>query len=140
VLFTRTGGAKVVVGPDGAPMTVPANTLAFDHASGRRRLLLEGVGTNLFTGSSAPTAAQAITVTAQPYTLSFWGTGAVALSGGASATVTGTGANARTTYTFTPVAGTLTLTPSGSVTNVQVEVGTRASSHIATTAVAASRV
>ncbi|MFG1432857.1 DUF2793 domain-containing protein [Xanthobacter sp. V2C-8] len=139
-IVQRAGGTKTVVSAAGERMTAPANTLAFDYSTGRRRLLLEGAATNLFIGSSAPTAAQAITVTAQPYTLSFWGTGAMALSGAASATVTGTGANARTTYTFTPGAGALTLTPSGSVTNVQLEVGVRASSHIATTAAAASRV
>ncbi|MFG1417159.1 DUF2612 domain-containing protein [Xanthobacter sp. V0B-10] len=135
----RVGAAKVVVGPDGAPMTVSANTLAFDYSSGRRRLLLEGAATNLFVGSAAPAAAQGFTVTAQPYTVSFSGTGAIALSGAASAAVTGTGANVRTTYTFTPTAGALTLTPSGSVTNVQVEVGTRASSYIVTTTAAVTR-
>ncbi|MFG1400325.1 DUF2793 domain-containing protein [Xanthobacter sediminis] len=139
-ILQRTGGAKTVVSAAGERMTAPANTLAFDYSSGRRRLLLEGAATNLFIGSAAPVAAQNITVTAQPYTLSFWGTGAMALSGAASATVAGTGANARTAYTFTPAAGTLTLTPSGSVTNVQLEVGGRASSHIATTSTATARV
>ncbi|MFG1402002.1 DUF2612 domain-containing protein [Xanthobacter sediminis] len=136
----RVGGVKVVTGPTGAPQTVAANMLAFDYATGRRRLLLEGAATNLFVGSSAPTAAQNITVTAQSYTLSFWGTGSITLSGAASVTVAGTGVNVRTTYTFTSAAGALTLTPAGGITNVQIEVGTRASSYIATTTAAATRV
>ena len=61
-LFQRTGATKVVIGADGALSAVAANTLAFDYSTGRRRLLLEGAATNLFIGSSAPTAAQAITV------------------------------------------------------------------------------
>lgn len=46
-LFSRQGGPKWVMGPDGRLKEVPANTLAFDYSSGRRRLLLEGASTNL---------------------------------------------------------------------------------------------
>ncbi len=52
-LFTRSGGAKWVVGPSGALVEVPANALAFDYSSGRRRLLLEKASTNLHLHSSA---------------------------------------------------------------------------------------
>lgn len=138
VLFPRTGGSKVVVGEDGNPATVAADTVAFDYSSGRRRMLLEGTATNLFLNSATATT-QSLTVTAQSYTVSFWGSGSLVLSGAHGHTVTGSGTNVRTSYTFTPAAGTLTLTPSGTVANVQLEIGGVASSYIVTTTAAATR-
>lgn len=139
VLFSRTGDAKWVVSATGEDQQVAANTLAFDYASGRRQLVLEGAATNLSFPSAAPTVAQAITVTAQSYTLSFKGAGTITLSGAATGTVTGAGANRRKTYTFTPAAGTLTLTYSGDVRRVQLETGPIASSYIATTSATVTR-
>ncbi|WP_238120813.1 MULTISPECIES: DUF2793 domain-containing protein [unclassified Xanthobacter] len=136
-LFQRTGSAKMVVAGSGELMQAPANTLAFDYHSGGRRLLLEGAATNLFYPSSAPGAAVSLSVTAQVYTLSFWGTGAMALSGAHVATVSAGGG--RTTYTFTPAAGSLSLTPSGTVLRAQLEVGAIATSYIATTTAAVTR-
>lgn len=93
-------------------------------------LLLEGGRTNYFINSEAP-ATQTITVTARAYTLSFYGTGSVVLSGTATATVNGSGAYpTRTTYTFTPTAGSLTLTLSGTVSYPQLEAGDTATSYI----------
>ncbi|WP_234051822.1 MULTISPECIES: DUF2793 domain-containing protein [unclassified Xanthobacter] len=137
-ILQRAGGTKMVTAASGALMVAPADTVAFDYSSGRRRLLLEGAATNLFLNSAAATT-QSIAVTAQSYTVSFWGAGALALSGAHSATVTGGGATMRTSYAFTPAAGTLTLTPSGTVTKVQLEIGAVASSYIATTTAAATR-
>lgn len=139
-LMTRTGGVKYVINSSGDLEAVPSGTLAFDYASGRRRMVLEGQSTNLVYPSAAPTAAFTLTVTAQPYTVSFWGTGSVVLSGTHSASVTGTGTSARTTYTFTPTAGSLTLTPSGSVTRLQLEATSMATSYIDTTSAAVTRV
>ena len=139
-LFTRSGGTKWVINAAGTLTEVPANTLAFDYSSGRRRLVPEGAATNLFIGSDAPTAAKNITVTAQSYTVSFWGTGSVVLSGVASGTLAGTGASNRVSLTVTATAGTLTVTPSGGVLRIQVEARSIATSYIPTTSAAVTRV
>ncbi|WP_323011128.1 phage head spike fiber domain-containing protein [Paracoccus sp. (in: a-proteobacteria)] len=52
-LFSRSGGTKWVVGAAGTLVEVPANTLAFDYSSGRRRMVLEGAATNLLLQSQA---------------------------------------------------------------------------------------
>jgi hypothetical protein len=84
---------------------------------------------------------QSITVAAVAYTLSFYGSGTVTLSGASTAgPAIGSGAfPARTTLTFTPTAGTLILTVTGSVTNAQLEQGAFATSVIPTTTAAATR-
>lgn len=74
-----------------------------------------------------------------PYTLSFYGTGTVTLSGVAGTTVSGTGAWVRTTFTFTPSSGTLTFTPSGDVLYAQFEQGSYPTSWIPTTSAAVTR-
>lgn len=52
-LVSVSSGAKWVATSSGALEQVPANTAAFDHGSGRRRLLVEGAATNLI-GFSHP--------------------------------------------------------------------------------------
>lgn len=79
-------------------------------------------------------ATQTETVTAQAYTLQFRGTGSIALTGAHTATLSGTGANDLVSLTFTPSAGTLTLTPSGTVDYPQLEVGNIPTSYIPNTA------
>ena len=94
-------------------------------------LLIEEQRVRLNTISLLPAAAENVTVTAVAHTVSFYGTGTVVLSGAGSATIVGTGAYpARTTLTLTPTAGTLKLTPSGSVNDLQVEAGGFATSVI----------
>jgi hypothetical protein len=83
--------------------------------------------------NSETLATQSITVTAQSYTLSFYGSGTVSLSGTHIASVVGLG-TARKTYTFTPTAGTLILTISGTCTKGQLEAGSYATSYIPTIA------
>ncbi|MGE4371693.1 MAG: DUF2793 domain-containing protein [Xanthobacter sp.] len=56
-LFTRSGSAKWVMDAHGAFTRVPANVLAFDHASGRRRMVLEGAASNLLQHSADLTEA-----------------------------------------------------------------------------------
>jgi len=95
-------------------------------------VLIEGARTNLFL-NSAVGATQSVTVAAAAHTLSFRGTGTITLTGvSTSGPLVGTGANNRVTLTFTPTAGSLTLTVSGSCTNVNLEAGAFASSWIET--------
>lgn len=95
-------------------------------------VLIENAATNILL-NSATLVTQSVTVTAVPYTLSFYGTGTVVLSGAASATIVGTGNYpVRTTYTFTPTAGSLTLTVTGTVTKAQLELNGVATSWIST--------
>jgi len=102
-------------------------------------LLIEGPRTNWLV-NSAVLVTQNVGVSAQAYTLSFYGTGTVVLSGTATGTLVGVGAfPARATMTFTPTAGTLTLTVTGSVLNAQLENATYASSWIPTTGAALAR-
>lgn len=115
-----------------------------EFASGELRrtdkgVLLEGARTNLFL-NSAVGATQDIVVTAVAHTLSFRGTGTITLTGASTdGPLVGTGANDRVTLTFTPAAATLTLTVSGSCTNVQLEIGAFASSWIPTAGASVAR-
>ncbi|MGQ3675631.1 DUF2793 domain-containing protein [Xanthobacter sp. TB0139] len=139
-LFTRSGGSKWVSDAHGACTQVPANVLAFDYSSGRRRMVLEGAATNLFIDSAAPTAPASLNVSAQAYTLSFIGTGLVTLSGAHAASLAGGEGNVRSSLTFTPSDGMLTLTTSGDVRKVQLEAGSLATSYIETTTSQATRI
>jgi len=105
--------------------------IEYDSATGRSLgLLCEASRTRLNTISALPTAAENVTVTAAAHTVSFYGAGSVALSGTHTATLVGTGAGQRVQLAFTPTAGTLTLTPSGSVVDLQLEAGSGATSII----------
>jgi hypothetical protein len=88
-------------------------------------LLYEEAGTNLLLNTET-LSTQNATVTNEPHTLSFTGTGTVTLSGTSTAgplVGTGTGPENRVSLTFTPTAGTLTLTVSGTVSSAQLETG-----------------
>lgn len=107
------------------------------------RYLGEAASTNillnsLINGTSLTT--QSVTVTAQSYTLSFYGSGTIVLSGAAVGTVIGSNVSTiYTTFTFTPVDGSLTLTISGTVQYANLESGSVATSFIPTAGTPVSR-
>lgn len=102
-------------------------------------MLVEPQSTNLFLNNTTG-ATQTITVSnATAYTVSFFGTGSIAFSGANSSTLSGTGATDRVRTTFTTSSTSLTCTVSGSISNVQVETGSVATSVIRTYAASATR-
>ena len=112
----------------------------FDPITGRcLGLLIERSSTNIVL-NSASLATQSVTTTATTYTLSFYGTGTVALSGTYTGSLVGTGAfPTRSTLTFTATAGTLTLTVTGTVSYAQLEALAFVTSYITTTGASATR-
>ncbi len=146
ITFTRSGNTATVINSSGVITAVNADTPRFDYNPSTlvcQGLLIEEPRTNVLLNSlinGTNLATQSVTVTAAARTLSFYGTGQIALSGAHSATVTGTGAYpTRTTLTFTPSAGTLTLTVTGTVQFAQLELGSFATSFIPTTTTALTR-
>ena len=127
------------VNSSGVIVDVASNVARFDYTNEScPSILVEPQRTNLVFPSATATT-QSRTVTAVAHTLSFYGTGSIALSGVATGTLVGTGASNRVTLTFTPTAGSLTLTVTGSVTNWQLEAGLNATSLIKTTVSAVTR-
>ena len=118
--------------------SVASNVPRLDYSNGTcPSILVEPQRTNIIL-NSATLATQTRTVTAQQYTISFYGTGTVVLSGVHSATVVGLGIT-RKTYTFTPTAGILVITVTGTCTNAQLEAGSYATSYIPTTSASVTR-
>jgi len=132
---TSTPGWSFTRATVGTAETASGQIIQFASGEIRRTdkgLLIEGARTNLFL-NSATGATQNVTVAATAHTLTFRGTGTITLSGTSTAgPLVGTGVNDRVALTFTPTAGTLTLTVSGSCTNVQLEAGGFATSWIPT--------
>jgi hypothetical protein len=127
----------------GALADAAADTPRFDHNPATlepRGLRIESARTNLAL-NNAVGVTQNVAVTAVAHTLSFVGTGSVALSGAAVGNLVGTGPGFadRVALTFTPAAGSLTLTVTGSVQWLQVEAGAFASSIIKTAGAAVTR-
>lgn len=101
--------------------------------------LIEIQATNLFLNSTTG-ATQTITVSnATAYVVSFFGTGSITFSGANSSTLSGTGASDRVQTTFTTASTSLTCTVTGSISYVQVELGTVATSPIITYGASATR-
>ena len=131
-----TGG--YAIGCDGSLVAYVANALRWGCLDGKRAILVEAGATNFFLNSETP-ATQSITVSSQPYTVSFWGPGTITFSGSHSGSLVGTGENDRVSVTFTASAGVLNCTVSGVVSRAQVESGAVATSYIVTAGSADSR-
>jgi len=104
-------------------------------------LRIEESRTNLFLNSNAP-ATQTITVASgSAYSVSFYGTGVLTLSGALTQVMTGSAYPTRTTYTGTTSTTSLvvTVTSLGTMTYPQVELGAFATSAIPTAASAVTR-
>jgi hypothetical protein len=139
----RAAGGATTFDVSGALVVSAANTQRIDFDSvthAARGLLVEESRTNLLLNSGV-LATQSVTTAATAYTLSFYGTGTVTLTGTSTAgPLVGSGAfPARVTQTFTPTAGTLTLTVTGSVLNASLEAGALATSWISTAGTAVTR-
>jgi len=134
--FTRASAGTTEI-TQGVFSQAAVNEPRYQWVGAKRGLLIEPAATNLLF-PSAVAQTMSVAVTAQAYTLSFFGTGSVTLSGAFAGVVAGTGATLKE-FTFTPTAGTLTLTVSGSVTQWQLESGAKATSRIVTTSAAATR-
>lgn len=147
ITFTRASSATYV-NSAGLIATALTNNPRFDYdpvTLAALGLLIEEQRTNLLLNSPVDGTGlltQSVTVAATPYTLSFYGTGTITLSGtSTSGPLVGTGVYPnRVTLTFTPTAGSLTLTVSGSVRWAQLEAGSFATSHIPTAGSQATRV
>ena len=138
ITFTRASTATYT-DATGTIQTAAVNAPRWDYTGGSLRgLLIEEARTNVLL-NSATLATQSVAVTAQAYTLSFYGTGTITTSGAATGALVGTGAAQRVSQTFTPTAGTLTCTVTGSVINAQLEAGSFATSAIITTSAAVTR-
>jgi hypothetical protein len=147
--FTKTGTLTTMQLNRGAVATTYLattaairNGLAVDYdllTLAPKGLLLEPAATNLLL-NNATLSTQSVTVSAVAYTLSFWGTGTITLSGVSTAgPLVGTGVNNRVSLNFTPTAGSLTLTVSGTVSRAQLETGALATSPYPTYAAAGVR-
>ena len=94
--FTRAGTATYI-DATGAMQVAAADQPRLNHdpvTLAPLGILIEGARTNLFLQSGAPVT-RTVTVTAQPYALSFRGAGSITLSGAHAATLTGPGRTAR---------------------------------------------
>lgn len=104
-------------------------------------VLIEPARTNVLL-NSATLSTQTRTVTSGAfYTLTFFGTGTITMSGAFAGTLQGTGAypTKRVTRTFVTSGTSLTLTVSGTVQYAQLEVGLFPTSYIPTTSAPATR-
>lgn len=122
--FTRSTTGGYVRNSRGVLVPTVANEPMVDFGTDGKPL-----GTGFFASytqlllNSAALSTQNVTTTAQSYTLSFWGTGSITLSGAAAGTLVGTGTDNRVSLTLTATAGTLTLTTSGTVSRAMLTSG-----------------
>jgi len=131
--YTRTS-VSTRVNSSGVVQDITNQVPPLDYSGGATSpcLLFEPSRTN-FLLNSVSLSTQSVTTTATTYSLSFYGTGTITLSGTYSGSLVGTGASNRVSLTFTATAGTLTLTVSGTCANAQLESSLYPTSYILTT-------
>lgn len=102
-------------------------------------VLIEPQRTNRLLNSST-LSTQTVTVTVEPYAISFYGTGTIQLSGGYIGALVGN-ANplVKNVLVFAPTTTSLTITVTGTVQLAQLEAGSTSTSYIPTTTVAVTR-
>jgi hypothetical protein len=138
ITFTRASTATYT-DASGTIQTAAIDQPRWDYAGGVLcGLLIEETRINLLLNSTT-LGTQGVAVTAQAYTLSFYGTGTITKSGAATGALVGTGATQRVSQTFTPTAGTVTCTVTGAVTNAQLEAGAFATTWVPTAGATATR-
>lgn len=145
ITFTR-GSTGTYFNASGVMSSAAIDTARFDYdpvTLAAKGLLIEEARTNLLLNSlidGTSLSTQSVTLSAIAYTLSFYGTGTVTLTGSSTAgPLVGTGANNKVSLTFTPTAGSVTFTVSGSVKWANLEAGSFATSHIPTAGASATR-
>jgi len=128
--FTR-GSAATRVNAEGLIEDVASGLPRIDHTGGEGYILLEPQSTNLYLNSET-LSTQNNSTTASSYTVSFYGTGTINLTGAFVGSLVGAGANDRVSLTFTSTLSTLTSTVSGSVNKAQLEQQSYDTSYIPT--------
>lgn len=102
--------------------------------------MLETVAATNLLLNSTTLSTQTVTVTnSTQYTISFYGTGTITLSGAFAAVIVGLGTYKRKTLTFTTASTSLTVTVSGTVSYAQLETGATASSWMKTLGASTTR-
>jgi outer membrane lipoprotein SlyB len=130
---TRTNSAGLLE-------TVAPNVPRLDYSDGGCPVLLtEPQSKNEYLNSQAMVT-QTVTTVADEYTVSFYGTGTIALSGTFTGSLVGTGVNDLVQLTFTATAGALVSTVTGSVNESQLEKLSYATSRIRTEGTTITRV
>lgn len=101
-----------------------------DCLPGEVRMLGHRRVENLLDGTDALATQTGPVIDGEQYTLSFRGTGTVALSGAASGSLVGTGENDRVSLSATASSASMVLTVSGDVLDAQLERGDIASEYV----------
>lgn len=137
VSYTRLSVASYI-DEDGTLKFANVNQIRIDYDPVTNEMkgpLIEGASENYILNNFSVTdsvlsLSQSLT-DAGTFTLSFYGTGTVSITGAATETAIGTGVfPSRKTLTFTKSAGAMTLTVTGTITYVQLESGIKATSFI----------
>ena len=122
------------LGKNGVDQTFAGNDRPFYEnnlqTNNKDVIAIEKSATNYILNSDAPSN-QSVSVSNEPYTIHFEGSGTITLSGAYNNTIQGT-AGQRTEYTFTPASGTLDIAFSGTCEKVQLEKGNYATLYIQT--------
>jgi hypothetical protein len=120
--------------------TVGADVPRLDYSDGGCPVLLtEPQSKNEYLNSQVMVT-QTVTTTADEYTVSFYGTGTIALSGTFTGSLVGTGVNDLVQLTFTATSGGLVSTVTGNVNESQLEKLSYATSRIRTEGTTVTRV